>query len=251
MPDPSLTVSIAIVEDDKILREELAHFLSSYGHTVHQTLSGAALDDLAEEIDFDILILDLNLPGHTGFEIAKRYRTRSPDLGIIVLSARRADIDRIKSYEDGADVYIPKPCPPYELLGAVHNLARRVKRKESNTAWKLDPIRHTLSNEDQSVCISLRLVETRIIGALARAPQYQISTESLRRLIADVPDYETVPDRVTRRSLENTISRIRKKFAAHALSEPTLIKSVRGEGYQLCIPVTLTSTDTRNDNPDQ
>jgi DNA-binding response OmpR family regulator len=251
MPNTSSAVNIVIVEDDKILREELGHFLSSYGHTVHQTLSGAALDDLAEEIDFDILILDLNLPGQTGFEIAQRYRSRSPDLGIIVLSARRADTDRIKSYEDGADVYIPKPCPPHELLAAVHNLARRVKRKELNNVWKLDPIRHTLSNGDGLICIQLRLVENRIISALARAPQYQLSSDSLCKLIADVPDDETLPENVTRRSLENTISRIRKKFAIQAPGEPSLIKSVRGEGYQICVPVTVLLTDSRNDSPDQ
>lgn len=243
MPDASISVSIVIVEDDKILREELAHFLASYGHTVHQTISGTALDDLAEEIDFDIVILDLNLPGETGFEIAQRYRHIRPELGIIVLSARRADIDRIKSYEDGADVYIPKPCPPHELLAAVHSLARRVKRKDSSKVWILDPIRKLLSNADGSISVSLRLVESRVLSALVRAPQYQLGSDSLCKLIADVPDEEAAPDSITRRALENTISRIRKKFATHAPNEPSLIKSVRGEGYQLCIPISMVTVD--------
>lgn len=243
MPEPSISVSIVIVEDDKILREELAHFLESYGHAVHQAISGTALDDLAEEINFEIIILDLNLPGQTGFEIAQRYRQVRPELGIIVLSARRSDIDRIKSYEDGADVYIPKPCPPHELLAAVHSLARRVKRQDASKVWKLDPIRHLLSNADGSVAVPLRLVENRVLFALVRAPQYQLGSDALCKLIADTPEEAMASDSVTRRALENTISRIRKKFAAHAPNEPSLIRSIRGEGYQLCMPINIVSVD--------
>jgi DNA-binding response OmpR family regulator len=239
MSDTVTTLSIAIVEDDRILREELSHFLSSYGHVVHEINSGPALDDLAQVTDFDILILDLNLPGPTGFQIAQSYRSRMPDVGIIVLSARTSGIDRIKSYQDGADIYIPKPCPPQELLAAVNSLARRVKQKDSIKAWKLDPIRLLLTSADGSINIQLLPFESGIIAALARAPQNQLSADSLCTQVTESKSDESQTDGVTRRALENKISRLRKKFSTHATHEPSLIRSIRGGGYQLCVPITI------------
>lgn len=239
MSDTSTILSIAIVEDDKILREELSHFLGSYGHVVHEINSGPALDDLTQVTDFDILILDLNLPGPTGFEIAKSYRSRLLDVGIIVLSARTSGVDRIKSYQDGADIYIPKPCPPQELLAAVNSLARRVKKRDSIKSWKLDPIRLVLASADGLINIQLLPFESGIIAALAKAPQNHLSFDSLCAQVAESPSPDIQTDGVTRRALENKISRLRKKFSLYAVNEPSLIRSVRGEGYQLCLPVTI------------
>lgn len=239
MSDTATILRIAIVEDDKILREELSHFLGGYGHVVHEINSGPALDDLAQVTDFDILILDLNLPGPTGFEIAQSYRSRLPDVGIIVLSARTSGIDRIQSYQDGADIYIPKPCPPQELLAAVNSLARRVKQTDTIKAWKLDPVRLLLTSADGLISIQLLPFESGIIAALARAPQNQLSADSLCAQVTESTSDEIQTDGVTRRALENKISRLRKKFAQYATNEPSVIRSIRGEGYQLCVPVTI------------
>ena len=236
MPDtPNLT--IAIVEDDIILREELGHFLASHGHTVHELVSGAALDDLIQETALDIIILDLNLPGVNGFEIAKRYREDHPELGIIVLSARTAPIDRVESYEQGADIYIPKPCPPDELWAAVRSLARRIKPRPDSDVWRLDPVRHVLIDPRNSLTVELLTVEATIIRLLARAPKHQLSADDLCALVAENSSNSDAAQALTRRALENKISRLRKKFAQAANTEPTLIRSVRSEGYQLCIPV--------------
>jgi DNA-binding response OmpR family regulator len=239
MPNTLISLNIAIVEDDKILREELGHFLRSYGYVVQEVVSSTGLDDLAQESHIDILILDLNLPGPSGFEIAKRYRAQHPTLGIIVLSARTAGMDRIKSYEDGADIYIPKPCPPDELLAAIRSLARRVKTQDSSHHWQLDPIRHVLSCNDGSSLIELSSDETALICALGRAPEQQLTADYLCILLGDGINGDTWSDGVTRRALENKISRLRKKFANVVTDETSLIKSVRGEGYQLCIPIVI------------
>ena len=251
MPDTRTSLSIAIVEDDVILREELGHFLAGHGHIVHELTSGSALDDLFQQSSVDIVILDLNLPGQSGFEIAQRYRLAYPGLGIIILSARTASIDRIGSYEQGADIYIPKPCPPDELLAAIGSLARRVKSEQATDTWQLDCVRHMLRNASGTIHMPLLPMETSIISILARAPKHQVRAEDLCVLVAETgPDGESA-DALTKRALENKISRLRKKFAQSAPEQPNLIRSIRGEGYQLCIPVTVLSTDARNDNPGQ
>ncbi|MFO7747210.1 MAG: response regulator transcription factor [Orrella sp.] len=239
MPDETTCLSIAIVEDDAVLREELGNFLKSHGHTVHELVSGTALDDLIQEVTLDIVILDLNLPGQSGFEIAKHYRQGYPELGIIILSARSATVDRIESYEQGADIYIRKPCAPDELLAAVRSLSRRVKTSQSPNAWQLDPIRNYLVKSNGSKSIQLLAVEAAIIDLLARAHKNQLSTEDLCILVPQSGPNNGSPETLTKRALENKISRIRKKFAREASSEPLLIRSIRGEGYQLCVPVTV------------
>lgn len=94
-----------------------------------------------------------------------------------------------------------------------------------------------------------------MIELLARAPKYQLSAEDLCVLVAENgPNGETA-EALTRRALENKISRLRKKFAEDAKTEPTIIRSIRNEGYQLCIPVNvqpnLVGAGARSDSPDQ
>lgn len=243
MIDTFSALSIAIVEDDTILREELGHFLTEHGHTVHEAINGLGLDDLAQETNIDMVILDLNLPGQSGLEIAQRYRQQQPELGIIILSARTAGIDRIQSYEQGADIYIPKPCPPHELLAAIRSLARRIRSNPAADGWQLDPVRHLLHRIDGSASLQLLAVEMRIVRALARAPQRQLDAQSLCTLLVDGEIDGDLSEGITKRALENKISRLRKKFAHSSHTEPLLIRSVRGEGYQLCIPVSVLSDE--------
>lgn len=240
MPE-HIPLVIAIVEDDVILREELNAFLSGQGHIVHELVSGTALDDLFQETMVDILILDLNLPGQSGFEIAERYRTGYPELGIIILSARTASMDRISSYDHGADIYMPKPCPPGELLAAIGSLARRMKSSQTSEGWQLDSVRNLLVNRQGTTSIQLLSVEASILALLARAQKHQMSAEDLCVLVAENGPNGETSEALTRRALENKISRLRKKFSENTKNEPAIIRSIRNEGYQLCIPIHVLS----------
>jgi DNA-binding response OmpR family regulator len=235
MPNRDLQLNIAIVEDDAILREELGHFLRSQHHRVHALVSGLALDDLFLEQSIDIVILDLNLPGESGLSIAERFRAQHPDLGIIVLSARTSGIDRIGSYDSGADIYIPKPCLPDELLAAVLSLGRRVKKTNADGFWCLDMVKRVLGTSDALVAMELSVIEAQIIYALARALERSMSSLELCEWLAQTQSKEEV----SKRALENLISRLRKKFKRVLESDFSIIRSVRNEGYQLCLPVTL------------
>lgn len=239
MSENTVVLTIAIVEDDTILREELEHFLLSHGHVVHAMVGGAALDDLSQETAIDILILDLNLPGLSGLEIAQLYREKYHDLGIIILSARTSAVDRIGSYDCGADIYIPKPCSPGELLAAIGSLARRVRSNLKSDTWRVYPARHLIKSPNGSKVISLLRVETSILTLLARAPKQQLSADDLCLLIASGTAVQQPVEPITRRALENSISRLRRKFNEKDTFDSSFIRSVRGEGYQLCAPVAI------------
>jgi DNA-binding response OmpR family regulator len=235
MPSTPLELNIAIVEDDVILREELGHFLRSHHHHVYALVSGPALDDLFLEKSIDIVILDLNLPGESGLSIAERFRAQYPDLGIIVLSARTSGIDRIGSYDNGADIYIPKPCLPDELLAAVLSLGRRVKKSNIEGFWYLDLIKQVLVSSDNKLSLEVSAIEAQIVFALSRATERSMSSAELCDWLAQSQAKEAV----SKRALENLISRLRKKFKSSDKSDFSIIRSVRNEGYQLCLPVTV------------
>lgn len=246
MADAYTPLRIAIIEDDSILREELGHFLQGHGHTVHELVMGLALDDLLEETAIDIVILDLNLPGQSGLQISERLRAHVPDLGIIVLSARTAQMDRLASYEHGADIYMAKPCSPDELLVVVQSLGRRIKSPASRSVWQLDAMQHILASADGKTRVQLNGIELQILTELVKAPDRTVTAQWLCELLRDAEDSEPI----TRRALENKISRLRKKFSGQSTTEQTLIRSVRNEGYQLCLRTVLINSDASAEQDD-
>ena len=228
--------SIAVVEDDAILREELAHFLRGNGHTVTELVTGMALNELLTEQTIDVIILDLNLPGMNGFEIAESLKRNHPAIGILMLTARTSLPDRVKSYDSGADLYLPKPTAPMEILAAVNSLGRRLLKPASVNDWELIESHHALVNQSISQKILLSPFEETLILCLHRAPDYTLDAE----VLCDTLSRKHLGHVMTRRALENIISRLRKKLAEH-LDEDTrqIIRAVRGVGYQLCLRFTI------------
>jgi len=228
-------LKIAIVEDDVILREELNQFLQARNFEVLEANSGLALNDILLKEIIDLIILDLNLPGQSGFDIAKAVRSQFPKIGIVMLTARTGLMDRVKSYEHGADIYLPKPTPPLELLGAINSVARRVAEK-SPSSWVLFTKSGQLIPPDGITKIDLVAIESLLLRALAQAPNYSLESESICEILSEQIATETM----TKRSLENIISRLRKKIQPTLRGhERRIIHSVWGTGYQLCLPLTI------------
>lgn len=228
-------LKIAIVEDDVILREELSQFLQARNFEVLEANSGLALNDILLKEIIDLIILDLNLPGQSGFDIAKTVRSQFPKIGIVMLTARTGLMDRVKSYEHGADIYLPKPTPPLELLGAINSVARRVAEK-SPSSWVLFTKSGQLIPPDGITKIDLVAIESLLLRALAQAPNYSLESESICEILSEQIATETM----TKRSLENIISRLRKKIQPTLRGhERRIIHSVWGTGYQLCLPLTI------------
>ncbi|MBU3588273.1 response regulator transcription factor [Polynucleobacter sp. 31A-FELB] len=231
-------IKIAIIEDDVILREELSQFLQSHHFIVHEVNNGLSLGDLLLNKSIDVIILDLNLPGQSGFEIAKSVRATYPQIGIAMLTARTALVDRIKSYEYGADIYLPKPTPPQELLAAINSLARRIGDTKPD-GWVLHAQSGQLISPNDENTIQLIAVEMLLLKALAQAPNHSLESESICEILSEQLAMETM----TKRSLENIISRLRKKIQpALDGSERRIIHSVWGTGYQLYLPISITNS---------
>ena len=137
---------IMIVEDEAAIREFEAINLIRAGYRVVEAGSGEEALDIydSDSEGFDIALLDISMPGMDGFTLCKELRRRSPALGIIMLTARTQEMDKISGLMLGADDYITKPFSPSELLARVDSLYRRVEMHTSASAGKSDEI--TLGN---------------------------------------------------------------------------------------------------------
>lgn len=219
---------IAIVEDDALLREELKCFFVSAGLVAHEANSYHSLLDVLQEDAIDVVVLDLNLPGVNGYEIAERLKAVSPSMGIIMLTARAAKQDKLRGYDAGADIYFAKPVDPDELLAAVRSLASRVRGPEVGHTFRLNTKQLTLVSGNRQ-CPSLSSVDAMILKALAFSPEQTLDISGLQNVLE-----ERFPERpFTKRALENLLSRLRKKLLQCFQGEPDPIRAIRGLGYQL------------------
>lgn len=216
---------VVVVEDHLDLRQLFVDALTQEGMDVLAVYCAEELDECMSAGSVDLLILDVNLPGESGFEIAKRIRAADSKIHIIMLSARTSETDRIRGYESGADFYICKPVSPAELSAAVQAVKRRV----------LAP---SLSGSELTLSVSgMCLTSSHGVANLGR------SDVSLLRALAMAPDHrlpywrlfevtERSANELAKNQLELQVYRLRKKFADIDIPE-SLIKSVRSEGYQL------------------
>ena len=116
---------ILVVDDDKRLRELLQRYLGEQGFAVRTAENGETMDRLMSRDTFDLIVLDLMLPGEDGLSLCRRIRSSDPQQPIIMLTAKGDEIDRIVGLEMGADDYLPKPFNPRELVARIQAVLRR------------------------------------------------------------------------------------------------------------------------------
>lgn len=219
-------LNIAVLEDNHALREMLCELLISQGHNAWGAFDSAELDERIANSPMDLLLLDLGLPGEDGFSVARRLRSVMPDLHIIITSAKSTVNDRVRGYECGADVYMPKPVSEDELLAAVASVDRRVQAQRSASAPgvpQLDVLAQTLTGEAQ---VSLTRTEANVLRVLASAQGQQAPTHLLLESLGKPVDDKS------KASLEVQITYLRKKLE-QACPGVLRVRAVRGEGYQL------------------
>ncbi len=212
---------VAIIEDNADLLDDLVLNLSRRGMEPSAYVSGAEFDAAMEQgCPWRVLVLDLGLPGEDGLSIARRLRLSNPLMGIIMLTARGAVMDRIQGMEDGADQYLVKPVDMDELAAAIKTVARRIETLEDLTqAWRLDAVAMRLTSPNGDG-IDLTLPETALLRSLAQSPHHFGERDALVTAMGKNPDaYDP-------RALEVTISRLR-----HKLGDDPPLKSVRARGY--------------------
>ena len=229
---------VALVEDDRLLREEVVEHLTAHEFVVHAVSSAAGFDDLASRVALDLFVIDWNLPGESGLSLSRRLREAMPGAGIVLMTARVALHDRLTGYrQGGADVYLTKPVAPDELVAVLLNLGRRVKPADSGQAWSLDLRDRTLQGPQPQQKIRLTGREKTLLLALVQAKDNTLESGAL----CDLYGSDDSDDLMSKRTLEELVARLRKKLKA--VQEPTAeaaIKSVWGVGYQLCLRINLT-----------
>lgn len=225
-------MNIGIVEDHEILREELAKSLTQAGHSVFSADCGDALNEILIQSKIDVLIVDLNLPDEDGISIVTRVRKASPDIGIIILSARIRGSDRTQGYKAGADIYITKPTRPEEIIFAVQNLSARVRQQLlEEKAWVLDTKKLVLISPDNNI---INLSNSEYLALSLLALNTSVSLYQFQEVL------NSKAKDLSREQLENLMSRLRKKIRPYAQSSSEIIKSSWGESsYRLCFDVSL------------
>ncbi|HEY7514614.1 MAG TPA: response regulator transcription factor, partial [Vicinamibacteria bacterium] len=194
---------------------------------------GALAVEEARRSRFDVVLLDLMLPGRSGLEVCRELRARS-DVPILVLTARGEEADRVLGLEMGADDYLTKPFSPRELLARIQAQVRRARGQAGPPAREvvvgelaLDPraLRATLRGRE----LPLTAYEFHLLRVLAERAGHVVSRERLLELVRG--SAEEAFDR----SIDVHISRLRVKLGDDS-RHPRLLKTVRGAGYQLVGP---------------
>ena len=228
------SAKIMVVDDDVRLRDLLRRYLTEQGFQVVTAESAPAMNKLWLRERYDLLVLDLMLPGEDGLSICRRLRAANDVTPIIMLTAKVEDVDRIVGLEVGADDYLPKPFNPRELLARIHAVLRRRPTLEAPGAPALDAQTVTfgpfefdlalrrLSKDGEQ--IALTTGEFSMLKALVRHPRQPLSRDKLAQL-ARGREFEPFD-----RSLDVQISRLRKMVEPDP-AQPRYIQTVWGVGY--------------------
>jgi two-component system response regulator RegX3 len=221
---------LLVIDDEPALRDTLAYALRQEGFEVELRADGNSGLDAALANGFDLVILDLMLPGLPGAEVCRRLRAESP-IPIVMLTARGAEVDRVVGLEIGADDYVTKPFSMAELVGRVRAILRRreLDRKGAGSirrvgALELDSVRHQVRVEGE--LISLTPSEFRLLDLLAGEPERVFSR---KELMQHLWDSSYVGDQ---RACDIHISNLRRKLEPDP-ADPRRIVTVRGVGYKL------------------
>jgi DNA-binding response OmpR family regulator len=222
-------VKILVVEDEAILREGLIDLLGSAGHVVEGIADGLSAVERGLDPSFDLLLLDLMLPGMDGIDVCRRLREVRPELPILMLTARGSEEDKVRGLDVGADDYVTKPFGARELLARVDALARRAQaaRPDQPRVLEIDDCRIDVGRcevwrNGESVPLTAR--ETSILvwlyihrgRAVGRA-------ELLERVWEARGDLQT-------RTVDMTIANLRQKIERDP-KRPRIVVTVKGAGY--------------------
>ena len=224
---------VLAIDDDPQVRQMIADYLGDNEIRVTTRDSGHELDELIERESFDLLILDLKLPGEDGMQIARRLRERW-DLPIIMLTGRKDEADRVMGLELGADDYLTKPFSPRELLARIRALLRRAKARETVAdglakirayrfaGWELN-VRLRRLTSPAGKAMACTNSEFNLLVAFLSAPQRVLSREQLLDLS------RLHNDEVYDRSIDVQVGRLRRKMEEEGAAP--LIRTERGAGY--------------------
>ncbi len=225
---------ILVVDDDLRLRDLLKRYLTEQGFAVDTVADSPSMERQLQRVRYDLMVLDLMLPGEDGLAICRGLRAAGNDVSIIMLTAKGDDVDRIVGLEMGADDYLAKPFNPRELVARIHAVLRRRRTPEMPGApspeerivefgpYALNLATRTLTRDGQSV--PLTTGEFSLLKVLASHPSEPMSRDKLMDL-ARGREHESYD-----RSIDVQVSRLRRLLGEDPQS-PRYIQTVWGFGY--------------------
>jgi two-component system, OmpR family, response regulator len=230
MTTSAAPIKILFIEDDEHLARLTGRYLEGSGFLVHWVATGPDAVAEATQRQFDVLLLDLMLPGRDGMDVCRELRTRT-DVPIIMVTARKDEVDRILGLDAGADDYVTKPFSSRELVSRIRAVVRRARGAVGPTrkviqagVIVLDPsnMRVTVSGRD----VALTTYEFALLKVLVERAGQVLSREQLLDLA------KGSADEAYDRSIDVQISRLRQKLGDDA-RQPRYLKTIRGSGYML------------------
>ena len=228
MPDKK---RILVVEDDPSIRKGIVDALEFSGYEVLQAANGNDGMARALRAAFDLLLLDLVLPGHGGFEILEAARKARPTLAVIVLTARGEESDRVKGLRLGADDYVVKPFSVRELLARVEAVLRRAPERPQPVSrleipgGTADLARREIRYDDGGRC-ELSEREAELLAYLAANAGRALAREEIFARV-----WRLELQRMETRTIDMHIANLREKLRDGGDGEPKVILTVRGKGY--------------------
>jgi DNA-binding response OmpR family regulator len=217
---------VLLVEDDPVLTRVLRDNLTFEGFDVQSVADGGQAQVLAREFAPDLVLLDVNLPGQSGFDLCEAWRQRS-QVPIILLTAMGQKADKVRGLQLGADDYVTKPFDLEELLARIHAVLRRTRPFASRLVLGDVTIEFgTRKATRGSTELDLTHRDFEILQYLANRPHTIVSRDELLRAVWGYPDTAAT------RAVDHAIARLRKKIEEKP-HKPRYIHTVHGDGYYL------------------
>lgn len=226
-----MDISVLIVEDEESIRRFIKINLERAGYIVREAGTGEEGIEIARSENIDILVLDIMLPGIDGFQTCKILREEFPSLGIIMLTAKTQDVDKIMGLEYGTDDYMTKPFNPMELVLRIKSLVRRMEPSEEDNddrylefgPFKIDLYsRKFFKNNNE---MDLTPTEFSIVKIFMENPGRAFSRDEILNMVWG---YDFVGDS---KIVDVNIRRLRSKIELNS-SDPKFIETVWGIGYR-------------------
>jgi DNA-binding response OmpR family regulator len=223
---------ILVVDDDPGIVDVVSYALRGNGFAVDSVESGEGALEAADENEYDLVVLDLMLPGLAGTEVCRRLRENEQTVPIVILTAKDAELDRVLGLELGADDYVVKPFSPRELVSRVRAIFRRQELERQSRegalrvvgAVEVDLARHEARVEGRTV--RLTPSEFKVLALLAAKPDRVFSR---REILQHLWSSTYVGDQ---HACDVHISNLRRKIE-HDPERPKYLVTVRGAGYKL------------------
>ena len=216
---------ILVVDDDQKIKELISQYLIEQNFIVTTAESSAEAKDRMELFSFDLIVLDIMMPGQDGLDLTREIRLKT-DLPIILLTAKGDPSDRIKGLELGADDYVPKPFEPKELLLRIKNILNKIK--------KLKEVNEIINFGEAKLYIKKMIIKNKQNVFKINASEKKLLEEMILSAgkVFDRNDISKLIDLKKERAVDVMITRLRQKIEPDP-KNPVYLQTVRGNGYVL------------------